>query len=233
MNPYRPQIPSLVKNIPPHLVLPMDERPVLFNNADALEQERLKIGHELHDSVNPLLAVSKLYIELIHATTKKEKFVKSEAITTILEAIENIRRISSSLVLSQHENMDLSALISKMVKRIKGTSIFNIHLKITGKKQMDLLSCQHKLTLYRIVQEQLTNIIKYSRATMVDIIFSCNTGQVRLSIKDDGVGFNSRLQSDGIGFANMKKRLIALNGFLSLESLPGNGCTLVAGFTVF
>jgi signal transduction histidine kinase len=83
-----------------------------------------------------------------------------------------------------------------------------------------------QLALYRIVQEQFTNILKYADASVVRIRMIGNDALLTLIIADNGVGFDLKQQTAGIGLENISRRARALNGTMQLVTEPGNGCTL-------
>jgi signal transduction histidine kinase len=83
-------------------------------------------------------------------------------------------------------------------------------------------------TLYRIVQEALTNIRKYAQATQVNIQLSTTKDDVNLVIEDDGQGFDPNQQSNtGFGLQGMRERVAAVGGTLRLETEPGDGCRII------
>ena len=79
------------------------------------------------------------------------------------------------------------------------------------------------LTLYRVAQEQLTNIIKYAKATRVEVVLSIQGAILFFSISDNGVGFDIGRKRGGIGITNMQSRVEILNGRFSIFSAPGAG----------
>jgi two-component system sensor histidine kinase UhpB len=190
------------------------------------EDERVKIGRELHDGVNPLLALAKLYLEFVIAKTEKEKFAKEQICEVILSAIDNIRSISSQLVISQRINYSLVKLITELIKKINGIDLFKINFKHSSEREVSKLGDQAKLVLYRIVQEQLNNIIRHSKARCVEIRLICKTGTANLLIEDDGVGFDSTKITDGTGLINIAARVNQFNGNMEITSSPGKGCLL-------
>ena len=102
-------------------------------------------------------------------------------------------------------------------------------IKISYK--LDLLienkvSDKFKLNIYRIMQEQLTNILKHANATKVTISLSQNKRFLLLSIADNGVGFDTGKRKEGIGIANIKSRSMSYNGKADFVSKPGQGCVL-------
>jgi signal transduction histidine kinase len=86
--------------------------------------------------------------------------------------------------------------------------------------------------IFRIVQEATNNIIKYAHAKQVKIILKEEQNAVHLTISDDGKGFDTSLQSKGIGFVNIYNRVDAFGGEATIVSSPGNGCTVRIQFPV-
>jgi signal transduction histidine kinase len=83
-----------------------------------------------------------------------------------------------------------------------------------------------KLNIYRIIQEQINNIVKYARAKNVNISIIEDNKILNITIKDDGVGFNVDDKRKGIGISNMMHRIESYNGAIEVISSPGNGCTI-------
>jgi signal transduction histidine kinase len=94
----------------------------------------------------------------------------------------------------------------------------------------EVLSDIQKLMVYRITQEQLNNILKHSKAEHVDIAFSRKGSQVRLTIEDDGIGFDTIKVKSGLGLKNIQHRLELFNGEMKIISSPERGCKLEAMF---
>jgi len=88
------------------------------------------------------------------------------------------------------------------------------------------LNSQLQLNLYRILQEQLNNIYKYTKASIIDIDLKIIDSKLRMIIMDNGIGFDTNLHSDGIGFANMRRRVEIFAGKFEILSSPDNGCLI-------
>jgi signal transduction histidine kinase len=88
------------------------------------------------------------------------------------------------------------------------------------------------LTIYRIVQEQLTNIIKYAKAGVVQIDLEQSDGIMQLGIKDNGVGFDTSQRTNGIGLTNMRSRAAMLGGSVEITSRLNKGTIVVIQFPV-
>ena len=94
----------------------------------------------------------------------------------------------------------------------------------------DSVNDKFKLNLFRIVQEQLNNIIKHARATRVTIRLTQNKKSITLTISDNGVGFDAGKKRNGIGVANIKSRASVFNGTTVFVTQPEHGCILVVKF---
>ncbi len=89
-----------------------------------------------------------------------------------------------------------------------------------------MLSPGKKVALFRIVQEQLKNILKHSKANHVDIYLQCKNTDVQLTIRDNGIGFDTRQTQRGIGLSNIYERTRFYNGQVDIQTAPGKGCTV-------
>jgi PAS domain S-box-containing protein len=189
------------------------------------EKVREEIGKELHDNINQILAASKFYID--HAIKKgspeSPHLQKSQEHITL--AIEEIRKLSHSLIAPSLGDISLLEAIEKLTAEIQLTTPLSIKL-IRETYNESLLSKDLKLTFYRIIQEQLNNILKHSGAKKVIIQLITLSGYIRLSIKDDGRGFDSSKKAAGIGLRNIKNRVEFYDGTADIHSSPGKGCTL-------
>lgn len=194
------------------------------------EEERTKFGLELHDGVNSLLSIAKLYVESIHSTTEEEKFAKEQAYLILASAIENIRTLSAGLIVSQKVETPLLQLISDLIGSIKKLNLFKISFKNSGDCAFSAMCHQQKLMIFRILQEQMNNIIKHSKAKHVNIQINCGDGNVTLKITDDGIGFDTSNVALGSGIYNIKTRVSQYKGKMEIKSSVGKGCILKASF---
>ena len=106
-----------------------------------------------------------------------------------------------------------------MVKKMK------IRLTISGVDENALLP-EQKINVYRIIQEQLNNILKHAQASSVSIELNKQREQIRLCVEDDGKGFDPRMRRNGVGISNIMSRAELYNGKVEIDSSPGKGCKL-------
>jgi PAS domain S-box-containing protein len=186
----------------------------------AQEKERNRLGQELHDNINQLLASIKLYLGVAMKETKLKELI-SYPIELTDSAMNEIRILSSKLV-TPLKNINLKELIQSNLNDLnKNTTIktiFNYDLEGPG------ISSDLKLNIYRIVQEQLNNIIKHARATNVTVSVHLQNDSIDIAIWDDGIGFDTSKKKNGIGISNMMNRAESFNGQVKIESSPGKGC---------
>lgn len=196
---------------------------------NAQEAERKKLGEELHDNINQLLGVVKLYIEhaQVNPAAKDEMLKKSSEY--LLQVINEIRSLSKSLVSPTLKDLGLIASIYELIESIQETKTIQIDVNTHGFSEENLSEIK-KLMVYRILQEQLNNILKHSRAEHVEIELSHAHSNIYLKIEDDGMGFDVKNIRSGLGLKNIRHRLELFKGRMNVESAPGQGCKLEALF---
>jgi PAS domain S-box-containing protein len=193
---------------------------------DAQERERFELGQELHDNINQILATSKLYLDV----AIEEKVPRMELLTksrkNISVAIEEIRKLSKDLIAPSLNDLGLTQSIKELIRSIQSAGKMKIRLNISGLDEEDLCP-EQKINIYRIIQEQLNNILKHAQAGTVVIELNKIKEQVRLRLCDDGKGFDPRMRRKGVGISNIISRAELYNGKVEIESAPGKGCQLV------
>ena len=191
----------------------------------AQETERGNISRELHDNVNQLMMSAKLFMNSAKTDPSKADEHIEKAISYQMMAVEEIRKISKVLNTSLVKMIGLSRSIDDIIINMKAFK--QIETKFSYDAKLDtILSDDQKLMIFRILQEQTNNIIKYADAKKVNISLKEKGNHIYLSIIDDGKGFDTSVQSKGIGFININSRVDAFGGEVKLISAPGKGCSL-------
>ena len=198
---------------------------------NAQERERKKIGEELHDNINQLLGVVKLYIEHAQVNPDALEEMLRKSSEYLKQVINEIRSLSKSLVSPTLNDLGLLESINELIDSIHKIRNIQIDIHKNGFREEELTDLQ-KLMVYRITQEQLNNILKHSKAEHVDIAFSRAGAQVLLTIEDDGIGFDTKNVRTGLGLKNIRHRLELFNGNMNISSSPDHGCRLEAMFDV-
>jgi PAS domain S-box-containing protein len=197
----------------------------------AQEKERTEIGKELHDNVNQLLSASRLYIEAAKNDEKDGKGLLTQASDYIMTAIEEIRTLSRALNSPLISEIGLKDVVQNLADDLMAVHGIRIDVNMSNFDELGLHE-NFKLTIFRIIQEQVTNILKHAHATVALIDISRDKDSIYLSIKDNGVGFDPGSRKKGIGLSNMNSRAALYNGKFLLESEKGKGSVLSLEFPV-
>ena len=196
---------------------------------DAQEKERAEIGKELHDNINQILSTTKLYLELAKNDHKERLNLISRSAENIHEAIHEIRNISRSLVPASIGDLGLQDSIADLVESVRTTRAIHVEFYPVGKFD-ERISDKEKLMLFRIIQEQINNVLKHSgaRNLIIELILEETENRIELNITDDGKGFNPGKVKDkkGLGLSNIMSRADLFGGKVTIMSSPGRGCKL-------
>jgi signal transduction histidine kinase len=198
-----------------------EQKKIIRAVLQAQEVQRNKIGQELHDNINQILTTVKLYLGLL----KKGQTYRQDLVEKSMEFLNmvmlEIRSLSMQQVTPQ-KTFDLKELIEELTKDLNenthaGTKF---HCSVAAHLAIDE---DLKLNIYRIVQEQITNILKYAAASQATILINENKGTVYVSVIDNGKGFDPAIKRKGIGISNIINRIESYNGEVMIESSPGKG----------
>lgn len=193
------------------------------------EKERNEIGKELHDNVNQILTSAKLHLDYMAQSEADKEKHRAMSLNLVTNAIQEIRRLSKSLVPPSLGDVGLISSVQDLVEDINECQSLIV----------DFESCELdeerydpglKLTVLRIIQEQTTNILKYADASYVHIEISRLKDHLILKISDNGKGFDPTKTRKGIGINNIINRADIYHGKVDIDSRPGNGCTLKVDF---
>ena len=183
------------------------------------EQQRRKIGAELHDGISGSMAAIKMNM----GTMKKqypllnhsEIFLETQDM--IKETTEEVRRTAHNLIPEILLKNGLNEALITYINRIRNNPALDLEYNYFIKQPA--LSEEACLTLYRIVQELLQNIIVHAQASKASIQLLENKGKVNVMVEDNGVGFNVEEAVNGIGLHNIKVRVLALEGEIDIKSI--------------
>ncbi|NWD07113.1 cache domain-containing protein [Pseudomonas gingeri] len=191
------------------------------------EEERSRVSRELHDGISQLLVSIKFKFELASHVLDRQEHAKGlgilkEATERLGEAIGEVRSLSHDLRSSLLDTLGLSAAIGQLAAEFEQRSGLRVNY---NDNEFDChLVDGAAVSLFRIVQEGLTNIERHAQARNVSITLHGSEESIRLTLVDDGVGFNvaqvERSQA-GIGLRNMRERVEHFGGRFDLVSVPG------------
>ncbi|MBO9682714.1 MAG: sensor histidine kinase, partial [Flavisolibacter sp.] len=191
----------------------------------AQENERSLIGLELHDNINQVLTTVKLHNEMVLDGVAEPQSILPRSINYLQNCINEIRSLSKRLSAPTLGKISLQESINDLIESINETSKVKITCQMSGLAEPVLRQELH-LGVYRILQEQLHNVIKHSEASEVSVQLEHKQETIQLVIADNGKGFAVSETKNGIGLVNMQTRAESLNGTFELESHPGRGCKI-------
>jgi two-component system sensor histidine kinase UhpB len=191
----------------------------------AQEKERNHLGKELHDNINQILTTTRLYIEMALAEESIREMLLHKSLENVSKAIEEIRKLSKSLVSPSLEYIGLREAVQEMITGLNISKGLQIKLKTQGLKE-SIINDQVKLMIYRVLQEQVNNIIKHSKAKNAEIRLSVSNGALGMVVTDDGIGFDLCKKRRGIGLNNINSRVEIYGGTVQVITSPGKGCSL-------
>jgi len=192
---------------------------------DEIEKERQRVARELHDGLGQALVALQLQLQQsIDADEKQRLFLIEKSIEKLDNSIEEIRTISNGLIPAVLREFGLSNALKNLCAELNKTSSINIVYK--GKPIIKPLSVRITSYLYRITQEALSNVIKYSDAKNAIVKLEEKQGKIKLIISDDGKGFNREKIKYGFGIRNMIERVKIIEGKINIEPVMGKGVTI-------
>ncbi len=188
----------------------------------AQENERAVLAKELHDNINQILSTTRLYIE--HTLQKKifsEQLLENSR-DYLTKAIDEIRQLSKNLLPPFLEENNLKDAVKEITDHISKLSGITFHLQLDHIDHV-LNNEAFKISLFRIIQEQINNIVKHSKASNAWISLIPLKDELKLEIKDDGIGCNMSVKKRGVGLKNIFSRSEIYGGEVTLDSEPGKG----------
>ena len=207
----------------------LNEQEIKTYNAmiEGQEEERKRIGTDLHDRLGSMLSTVKLLFNALDQKMDKvqsennQKFDKVNAMLD--EAVVEVRRISHNLNTGVVASFGLGAALEDLCESIDKNS--NIRCKLMMYGLVSRLPNNIEIAVYRMVQEVMNNVLKHAKAHKVIVQLNVTDDGLNVTVEDDGVGFDvqNKSNSGGIGLENLKVRAERLNGTYHIDSTIGKG----------
>jgi len=193
--------------------------------------ERNEISKELHDNVNQILSSAMIMLTTARSSADEQEFLIDKTTQYIDLAIQEIRKISKSLNSSIIKEVGLIDPVEDIIKNMQLVRPVVVDFECKPELE-DELSHDVQLMLYRIIQEQTNNILRYAEAGYVRIAIEKNEQFLSLLIQDNGKGFDVTKQTKGIGLLNILNRAETLGGTLEIDTKPMGGCRILVQIPV-
>ncbi len=191
----------------------------------AQEDERARVSRDLHDELGQLLTAARFELGMLQRTPANQTSLAT-AIDIVEKAAVELRRICKGLRPPLLDDLGIGPAIEFLLNEFEERSKIACNLEITLSDQGKTLPKDTALAVYRIIQEALNNVSRHAEAQRVSVSLVEEMSEVRLSVYDDGKGFEmSRLNaSEGSGIVGMQERAQIVGGHLRVRSLPDEGC---------
>lgn len=195
------------------------------------ENERAELGKELHDNINQILTTTRLYIE--HALTKNEKQEQllKHCREYISKAIHEIRQLSRTLMPPSLGEVCLKDALEELFLNLNSLKNHKFDFQFLLERE-EAISDPLKLAIFRIIQEQLNNILKHAKATQIGVSIVQLDHAIQIVVKDNGVGFDPIKGPRGLGLRNITSRANLLGGQVEISSEVGMGTELQVIFPI-
>jgi len=200
------------------------------------ESERKRIAAELHDSLgqNLLIVKNRAQLGQIAAQDAPEFLEQFEwIVASAAQSIEEVRSIAQNLRPYHLDRLGLTKALEVMIEKVAATTQIRFVMELTPLD--DLFDKDEAITLYRVVQESLNNIVKHAQASEARVSVERYTDSVTLTIQDNGRGFapsEAATKPSGFGLVGMTERVQMLGGALQMDSGEGRGTTVTIRLTL-
>lgn len=194
------------------------------------EEERKRIARELHDELGQALTALKIDLDWLQArpAAQEERVAtKLQSMGQVLgKTVESVRRIAEDLRPGMLDDLGLAAAIEWQVEQFQGRTGIRCELRM-NRDEFEL-NDRVATSVFRIIQEALTNVARHAAADAVVITLEENAGEIRLEVRDNGQGFQPGPKPRSYGLLGIRERVNMLGGEVDIQSKPGNGTRVQA-----
>ena len=184
------------------------------------EQERVRIAREVHDELGQALTAMKIEIQQLGKQHREMQEPLSAIGHRIDGIVDLVRRIAADLRPSILDDLGITAALEQQLRRLRESTGITTTLTVSEEPEIDMLT---GVTLYRIMQEALANVVRHAEATAVEVSLAMNGGRAVLSIKDNGRGMQQPANPQSLGLLGIRERAELLGGSVAIDSRPGDG----------
>lgn len=201
----------------------------------AQEEERKRVSRELHDEAGQSLTALGINLELLHhdLSGQSQSLIDRarESVAITKQTLKSIRSLARQLRPPALDTLGLSGALEQLSRDVERSTKLKVSISAQEIGKVDDLT---SLTLYRFVQEALTNVNKHAKASHAEVCVEKLETGIQVSVKDDGKGFDSSEElkkprrAGRLGLVGMRERLALVSGRLEIQSTPGGGTVLTA-----
>jgi len=196
---------------------------------EAQEQERARIGRELHDNVSQRLALLSIDIDKLWQALPDGADEMAARVARLRAASRDVAREVHDLSHQLHSiKLEALGLVPAVRGHCREVSQHSIQVQFSDANVPNTLGDDAALCVFRIVQEALANVVKHSGAAEARVMLSGGDGEIVLRVEDGGCGFEPDTRRDGIGLMSMRERVQLVGGDITVRSTPNQGTVIEA-----
>ncbi len=192
------------------------------------EQERQRVGKDLHDRIGSMLSAVKLQFSALEGRMEQMELQQQQQYQHVFdlldETVSEVRRISHDMVRGTLSQFGLVKALEDLRSAVSVPGKLSISMSVFGME--DRLDQDLEIAVYRMVQECVSNVMKHAHAKELSLQLTRTTAALNIIVEDDGAGFDLLAGSEGMGLGNIRERAKAYHGVVNVDSRPGHGTTV-------
>lgn len=203
------------------------EQTIIRSQLEIQNQTLNYIGAEIHDDTAQVVYLSMLRIA--HLKEKVGEKEKEEIYNYLKKVWNDLRNISHSLINNNFHQIGFIESLEQLLHNINKTGKYQSFLTIDDEVNLDLLDKSVDVILYRMIQEVINNTLKHAACDRINIHISKQNQQLKVEIKDNGIGFNTeniKQENSGVGLNNILSRAKLINATVQINSIINQGTTI-------
>ncbi len=205
------------------------EEEIIRSRLEIQEQTLKNVGWELHDNIGQLLSVANLQLNILARTSGESNPDSIHELKDIVgRSLQEVRALSKSLNSDVVEYAGLEASVTNEIERFNRLNVIEASFSSEGEKFFP--PKEDTIILFRILQEFFSNVLKHSKATKLSVVFLYRSGELQITARDNGKGFDVEKVEKSSGLFNMKKRAEIINSSFRLDSALNGGTSLYLSY---
>lgn len=203
------------------------EKQLLQSKLEIQEQTFNFISQEIHDNVGQILSFAKVQLNIMDLQQEMDKSILKEVKDSVSKAMTELRDIARSLSSEKSQSFNLLQSIEEEVNRINRSGILKATINVNGSGK--LIKNQHKIILFRLIQESMQNILKHAKASELEVLIEDGKEQSIIMINDNGIGFDVKTElskNSGLGLKSIINRAALIGGEATIQSTQSKGTAI-------
>lgn len=187
------------------------------------EQERVRIAREVHDELGQALTAMKIELRQLGGRRRELEEPLGAIAQRIDGIVDLVRRIAADLRPAILDDLGITAALEQQLRRLRESTGILTTLTVSEEPEIDMLT---GVTLYRITQEALANVVRHAEATAVEVSLAMHGGRAVLIVRDNGRGMPQPAHPQSLGLLGIRERAQLLGGSVVIDSSPGDGTAI-------